>query len=391
MIPELDLELDDEHALLRSVVREFVTRELIPLEKQVGDDGMPPELRRQVAEKARAVGLWALDVPQELGGAGLDVLGRVIVAVESGRTIAIRPRRPGIYGPDVSPILYECDADQRERYLYPVIRGERVCGFAQTEVGAGSDPSGMTTTAVRDGDHYVLNGAKHFISHVDSADCWIVVALTDPARRARGGISCFLVDADTPGLSRGERWPMLMGDAPGDLYLDRVRVPAASLIGGEGGGFRQAQRHLTIARVAAHGARAVGMAERALELMLGYAPQRVTFGEPLSERQAIQFMIADSAMELYAVKLMLYECARRLDRGDDVRNESYMLKVQSAEMVHRVVDRAIQVHGGMGLARELPLETMYREARMFRITEGSSEVLRWRLARNLLRRVGPPS
>lgn len=381
----MDVELDQEHKMLRDMVREFVTKELMPLERQVGDEGLPPDVCAELSKKTKDLGLWLLDVPAELGGAGLDMLARIIVTEEVSKTTAIRPRRRGIFGPDVSPVLYECNEAQREKYLYPVIRGERHSCIGITETEAGTDPGSMRTTAIRSGDHYVINGAKHFVTHSHESDFIILVALTDPQKRQRGGISCFLVDLETPGVSLGRQWPMMMGDAPGDLYFEDVHVPAENLIGQEGRGFVQAQRFLTGARVANHAARCLGIAQRALDMAIDYSIQRVTFGQPLSERQGIQFMIADSALEIHSARLVLYDCGRRFDQGADIRNESYMAKVMAAETCDRVVDRSMQIHGGMGLTKDLPLEVWYREARMVRIAEGAMEILRWRLARNLIR------
>jgi acyl-CoA dehydrogenase len=211
------------------------------------------------------------------------------------------------------------------------------------------------------------------------------MAATEPEKGARGGITCFIVDLKSPGVTVTESWPNITGECLWEIALDNVRVPAANIIGEVGQGFELGQQFLTEGRVKAHGARSVGAAQRALEMMMDYAPQRVTFGQPLADRQAVQFMIADSAMELHMTRLLVYECAWRSDRGEDVRDLSYMVKIQGTEMVTRVVDRAIQIHGGMGVSTELPLEWFYREARAVRINEGATEVLRWRLARNLMR------
>jgi acyl-CoA dehydrogenase len=260
----------------------------------------------------------------------------------------------------------------------------RFC-FAQTEPDAGSDPAAMRTRAVQDGDHFIINGTKRFITAAGRADYAQVMAVTDPEKRARGGITCFAVDLKSPGVVLERQWPTMMGEAPWQFVFDNVRVPARNVIGEVGSGFSLAQKWIQEGRIKGHGARPLGIAERALEMMTGYAKNRVTFGRPLADRQAIQFMIADSAMELHQTRLMVYECAWRHDRGEDVRTLSYMVKVMSTEMASRVVDRAIQVHGGVGLTKDLPLEWWYRQIRSTRITEGSNEVLRLSLAQNLIR------
>jgi acyl-CoA dehydrogenase len=382
----MDFELPDEVRMLRGVVREFVQRELIPIEMRVNEDeSIPADVLQPLQEKVKAMGLWLLDVPAEHGGSGLGLLARCVVQEEISKTKALPFRHNELFGPNVGPILYECTEEQQQRFLYPVIRGELKVCFAQTEPDAGSDPAGMRTRAVRDGDHYVVNGTKRFITEAGEADYAQLLCLTDPDKRARGGISCLMVDMRSPGVSLLRQWPTMMGDKPWELSFDNVRVPVANRIGEEGQGFQLGQKWLTVGRVKGHGARCVGIAQRALEMAIDYARQRVTFGQPLADRQAVQFMIADSAIEIRAARLMVYETAWKADQGQDMRNDSYMTKIFCTEMASRVVDRAIQIHGGVGLTRELPLEYWYRQLRSIRITEGVTEVLRWRLARNLTR------
>jgi acyl-CoA dehydrogenase len=384
----MDFDLPAEVRLLRETVRRFVDRELIPLERTIVDDRhlLPPETMARLQAKARDIGLWLLDVPTKFGGAGLDLLSQCVVAEETGRTSALPFRTPEIFGPDVRPILYFCNDEQRERFLQPVLRGElRVC-FAQTEPDAGSDPGSMKTRAVRDGNEYVLNGSKRFISSAGDADYAQVLAVTDPAKGARGGISCLMVDLRSPGVTVTPQGRLLVDDTTYEIAFTDVRVPVANRIGDEGQGFDLGQEWITMGRIRGHGARPVGIAGRALEMMIGYSRQRVTFGAPLADRQAVQFMIADSAMELESTRLMVYRCAWEADQGRDVRDQSYMVKIMATEMAFRVLDRAIQVHGGMGLSSELPLEWWFRQIRSLRITEGATEVLRWRLARNLMRK-----
>jgi len=383
----MDFDLPEELQMLKETVKRFVDKELIPLEREFRPDGdeMPDHILRRLQEKAKAVGLWMLEVPQECGGAGLHLLTRCVIEEEVWRSIVIPFRHNEVFGPEVRPILFHCNEEQKERFLFPVLRGEKRICFAQTEPDAGSDPASMRTRAISDGDYFILNGTKRFITGAGYSDYAQVMAVTDPEKRARGGITCFIVDLKSPGVTLARQWPTMMGDAPWEIVFDNLRVPANNVIGKVGEGFTLAQKWITDGRIRGHGARSLGMAQRALDMMMDYSHHRITFGRPLAERQAIQFMIADSAMELHAARLMVYECAWRFDRGEDVRNLSYMVKIVCAEMAGRVVDRAIQVHGGVGLTKDLPLELWYRQLRSIRITEGSTEVLRWRLAQNLLK------
>ena len=387
----MNFNLPEELEILRETVRRFVDRDLIPLEREYRHDtegAMPDRLLKPLQEKTRSMGLWMLDVPVEYGGAGLELLPRCIIHEEIARAASLPFRSLELFGPEVRPVLFHCNEEQKERFLKPVLRGEIKFCFAQTEPDAGSDPAAMRTRAVQDGDAFVINGTKRFITAAGRSDYVQLMALTDPEKRARGGITCFAVDLKSPGVTLERQWPTMMGEAPWQILFENVRVPAANVIGLVGGGFALAQKWISEGRIRGHGARPVGIAQRALDMMIDYSKIRVTFGRPLADRQAIQFMIADSAMELHAVRLMVYECAWRADRGEDVRNLSYMVKVMSTEMASRVVDRAIQIHGGVGLTKDLPLEWWYRQIRSTRITEGANEVLRWRLAQNLIRAHG---
>ncbi|MBI4528018.1 MAG: acyl-CoA dehydrogenase family protein [Deltaproteobacteria bacterium] len=383
----MDFNLPEELQMLKQTVRRFVEKELIPLEREYRPEGeeMPERLLKPLQEKAKAIGLWMLDVPQEYGGAGLDLLPRCIIAEELFRSVAVPFRNNEIFGPEVRPVLFHCNEEQKKKFLFPVLKGEIKFCFAQTEPDAGSDPASMRTRAIRNGDTYTLNGTKRFITGAGVADYGQVMAVTDPEKRARGGITCFILDMKSPGVILERQWPTMMGEAPWQIVFDNVKVPAENIIGKEGQGFSLAQKWISEGRIRGHGARCLGIAERALELMMDYSQDRVTFGRPLAERQAVQFMVADSAMELRACRLMVYECAWRQDQGEDVRDLSYMVKIMCTEMVSRVVDRSIQVHGGVGLTKDLPLEWWYRQVRSVRITEGATEVLRWRLGQNLLR------
>ena len=381
----MDFELPEELRLLKKTVRTFVDRELIPIERTSMDGHtLKPDVRAQLEKKARDLGLWLLDVPTEHGGQGLSYLGLCVVWEELARTIALPPRGPGVFGPDVKPILFTLTETQKQTYLYPVLKGEKRTAFAQSEPDAGADPGGMRTTAVKKGDTYVINGYKRWITNADSADFFQLVAATDRTKGSRGGLSMFLVDADTPGVKIVGKTHTMMGDAPCEIALDDVVVPAGNLIGKEGDGMRQAQSWITSGRLY-QACRGLGVAQRSLELMKSYARQRVTFGAPIGDRQAVQFMIADSFTEHHMVQLMVYQLAARTDAKVAARHESYMTKIAGTEMGFRVVDRCMQIHGGLGLALELPISKMWRDARSFIITEGPVEVMRMVLAREIMK------
>jgi acyl-CoA dehydrogenase len=369
-------ELDE----FRAGLRRFVEREIMPFERRV----MSNAERAAIQDKAKANGFWLLDVAEDFGGQGLGMLGMAVFWHEVSRTIAIPSRDHSLFGPTIGPILMSLTGAQRERYLDPVLAGEKLTCFAQTEPDAGSDPAAMRTRAVRHGDRYIINGTKRFITHAEKADFAQVIACTDPAKGARGGISCFLVDMDSPGLTISARHPTMMGDAPCELVFENVEVPEGHRVGAEGEGFAIAQGWLNEGRIR-HGARACGVAERCLELTLDYVKQRKTFGEPLSERQGVQWILADCATELHATMLMVQDAAAKLDCGDDARTETFMVKVYGDEMGFRVADRCLQLHGGIGLTTELPIEKFWRDQRSFMITEGPTEVLRTALARQILR------
>ena len=381
----VDFELPDELRILKETVRRFVDREIIPIEREAYEGyELKPEVRADLESKAKDIGLALFDVPEEYGGLGMGLLARCVVWEEMGRTIAIPTRGASIFGPAVSPILYHLNDEQKQKYLFPVIAGEKLACFAQTEPDAGGDPGGMRTTAVRDGNEYVINGNKRFISHAHTADFAQVMAATDRSKGSRGGISAFLVDMDTPGVTVTRRQRTMMDDEPCEMTFDNVRVPPENLIGEEGQGFAFGQQWITAGRMR-HGARGLGVAERCMELAGKYATERVTFGEPLSNRQAVQWMLVDSWMECHTIRLLVHHAAWRADQGEDIRYESYMAKIMGDEMAFRVCDRAMQVHGGIGLTTDLPIEKLWRDSRSMVITEGPPEILRMALSRQFFR------
>ncbi len=383
----MDFELPEELRMLKDTVRKFVDRELIPIEMTSMDGpDLKPEVRASLERKAKELGLWLLDVPEEYGGRGLGYLGMVVVWEELSRTIALPPRGPGVFGPDVRSVLFSLTPEQKEKYLFPVLRGDKNTAFAQTEPDAGADPGMIRTSAVRQGDHYVINGRKRFISHAAAADFLQVVAATDRAKGSRGGLSMFLVDMDTPGVAVTRKTEKMMGDVTYELAFDDVRVPAGNLIGGEGDGMKLAQAWITGGRLY-QACRGLGVAKRCIALAAGYAKQRVTFGAPLSDRQAVSFMIADSFMEHEVGQTYVYKTAWAADRKSLGRHESYITKIFCTELGFRAADRCMQIHGGMGLSIEMPIQKMWKDSRSFMITEGAVEVMRMVLAREIFRMV----
>ena len=382
----MEYPLSEEHRMLRDMMRRFVDEELIPVEMQSCEDGaLKPEYRERFHARARELGIWKMEVPDEYGGVGADLVSLVIVWEQLGRTVAVPTRGlGGIMGPQVRAPLYELSDAMKERYLYPVLAGEKTACFAQTEPDAGGDPGGMRTTALRKGDRYVINGTKRFITEADEADFCQLLAATDREKGSRGGISMFLVDMDAPGVKITAHFDTMMGDRPCEIHFDNVEIPVEQRIGGEGQGFALGQRFLAHGRLK-HGARGVGTASRCLDMMCTYAQQRVTFGKKLAERQAVQWMIADTYVELQAARLMVYNTAARAEAGEIDRTDGFVQKMYADELGFRAADRCLQVHGGIGLTKDLPIEQLWRQARSFRITEGPTEIMKMVIARNVLR------
>ncbi|MCP2257733.1 acyl-CoA dehydrogenase [Streptoalloteichus tenebrarius] len=379
----MDFGLTDTERDVRDWVRTFVRRELLPWEPEVlrrerrGLPGLPEEKLRRLREVAREAGFWGVQTPTEYGGMGLGAVLTALVEVELGRTFV-----PFSFGGAADNILYACDEEQRQRYLLPTIAGERVSCFALTEPGAGSDAKAIRTSARRDGDHWVIDGEKTFITHGDEADFAMVFAVTDRERGADGGITCFLVDREMGWTSE----PIAtMGEwGPASLVFDGVRVPAGNVLGEVGQGFALAMRWIGRGRYLLP-ARALGACERLLEMAMDHARNRHTFGAPIAERQAIQWMIADSAVEIEALRWLVLHAAWQVDAGMDSRHAQSVAKLYGGVKANEIVDRVLQIHGGMGYTRELPVERWYRELRLLRIYEGTDEIQRRTIARNLLR------
>lgn len=380
----MDFALNEEQRMLVATVRDFIERELHPLEEEVEASGvLRPDLARAIHEKSKALGLYAMNIPAEHGGGGLSAIDHMLCEEQFGRTTDILIRRA--FG-NVYEMLLECKGAQVERWLRPCVRGERVCSIAITEPGAGSDAAGIKTRAVKDGEGWRLTGGKHFISDGLVSDFFLVTAITDPAAGAKG-VSMFLVDRDLPGFTVGRDQPMmgLRGTSHVELFFDDVRLEPLALLGEEGQGLRLALTTLGRVRLAQVGARAIGKATMVLSKTVAYANERKQFGKPLASLQMVQAMIADSVMEVNKARLLLWRAAAEIDSGRDARDLIAMVKVDASETLGRVVDRAVQIFGGMGYCKDLPVEKYYRDARIYRIFDGASEVHRFTLARSAAR------
>jgi len=384
----MDFELCEEHRMLKDLVHRFVADELMPLEAQVlereaNGQGLSigPKETARIDKVSKELGLWGLDAPADIGGADLPAVALIGVNEELGRTVTPYTLPPD--SPNLRMLMATVTPRQREAYLAPYVRGETVSAIGISEPGAGADPAGMITRAERDGEDWILNGRKIWISRADHADFTIVMAVTNKEKRARGGISAFLVDKGTKGFNVLRRIPMIGGAATYEIALEDCRVEGWKLLGTEGQGFAPMQLRLGTRRLEM-AAWSIGMAQRALDMICAFAPTRVTFGQPLSERQAIQWWVADAATKIHAARLMTYDCAWKLDQGRDVRLEISMIKAFATEMAYEIVDRAMQAHGAMGMTKELPLQLMQAKLRTMRIYDGPTEVHKWVVARNLL-------
>ena len=394
----MDFSLPEELRMLRQTVARFVREELIPLEPVVirreAERGLtdtpliPPDVEEKLTRKAKEIGLYGIDVPEEFGGQELGMLAKAVVIEELKYSIV-----PLVLPPD-SPNLWmlreTCKGDQIKKYFMPYATGEKKSAIAITEPSAGSDPANMRTRAEYRNGKWVLNGQKIFISGARKADFIIVMAVTDPKKGSRGGITAFLVDKDTKGMSIPSVFNTMGEHAPYAVYFDDVEIGDDQVLGEVGNGFAPMQNRLGVRRMEI-ACRALGYARRCMDLMIPQANERRTFGAALAERQQVQWWIADSWQEMEMVRLITWRLATKMDQGEkNWRRDAAMVKLQGSEMVGRIVDRAMQLFGGMGVSKDMPLEYMARACRVWRIFEGPSEVHRWFIARDLLRN-GMPS
>lgn len=379
----MDFSLSVEEREVRDWVRTFVRKELVPREQEVlhreraGEQGLRPDELGELRRKAKDSGFWGVQTPESYGGMGLPAVMTALLEAELGRTFV-----PFSFGGDADNILFHGNSEQRERYLLPTIAGERRSCFAITEPGAGSDAKAIRTSARRDGSDWIISGEKTFISRGHEADFAMVFAVTDPAKGANGGVTCFLVDRDMGWRSE----PIdTMGEwGPAALIFDDVRVPESQILGELGGGFDLAMQWIGRGRYMLP-ARALGSCERLVEMAIEQANTRETFGAPIADRQAIQWMIADSGVEIEALRWLVLHAAWQVDSGMDSRHAQSVAKLFGGVKANEIVDRVLQIHGGMGYSRELPIERWYRELRLLRIYEGTDEIQRRTIARNLLK------
>ncbi len=377
----MDFALNDEQKMMIDTIRRFIKEELHPLEDQLDQQGfLAKETSLAIFEKARELGLYALNMPEQFGGGGLGALDRIICEEQFGHTSDYLIRRA--FGNVYEPLL-ECRGEQVTRWLKPTVQGTRTCSIAITESGAGSDAAGIKTHARKTEAGWVLNGSKHFISDGEWSDFFLVSAKTGEKE-----ISMFMVDKGLPGFTLGKDQKMmgLRGTPHLELFFDDVVLEPLSLLGEQGQGFKLAMGALNVVRLAQVGARAVGKASHVLELMVDYVNERKQFGQKIGDFQMVQQQIADSVIEINAARWMVYQAAWMLDQGLDAREQIGMVKVHAAEMLGRVVDRGVQLFGGMGFCKELPIERYYRDARVYRIFDGTSEIHRSVVARMAMKK-----
>lgn len=388
----MDFSIPAEISEVQRSLLDFMDREVRPVEDRFMPrilDGIEDEEMRQagleIRRRSAKVGFYGAHLPESVGGWGLSTLGMTMLV----ETVGAQGLRFGadVIGPPnpeaPTPLLLQLPEDLQQRYLVPLVRGERTMCFALTEPNAGSDAQSIQTKAIRDGDHFIISGVKHYITGGEHADFAVVFAVTDPDKRAQGGITAFIIDKDTPGFRVGKKQRTMAGDsAQVELIFEDCRVPASNIVGQEGFGFYAAMSFLNAGR-AYIGAMCLGLAEYCLRTATEYAKSRTAFGRPIGKNQGVSFQLADSAIEIEAARWMTYRLAWLVDQGEQPIKESSIVKVFNTEMAGRVADRAVQVLGGMGYLTEGRVERVYRLVRMFRIVEGTSEIQRMLVARSL--------
>ena len=382
----MDFALTDEQRMIVDMVRRFVADEIVPLEAGLDPDAdeVPPDELARLVAITKEMGLYGLDTPPEYGGPDIGLVTRSLIAIECAQ------HRAGLYAPCYYAFggsrqaqLFEATDEQKEKYLEPMLRGEAKMFFALSEPSGGSDPArAIQTRAVRDGDDWVLNGTKLWISGADRADYGLLFARTGGPGRA--GVTCFIVETAWPGFNvRRIVHTLRSAKYATEIQLEDLRVPHANILGEEGGGFAIASERLSRQRVP-YAAECIGVAVKAHQMAIEYAKIRETFGAPLASRQGIQWMLVESEIDIRTSKLVVFDAASKADRGEPFRIESAIAKRVASEASGRVVDRSMQIHGGLGVAKDLPLERWYRELRIRRIGEGPSEVQKHIIAREIL-------
>jgi acyl-CoA dehydrogenase len=384
----IDFTPTEEQQALIEIVRRIVRDEILPLEAELDPDAaeLRPQDYQRLKRMVQDLGLYGMDIPEEFGGPGLDVTTRALLAMEmTQHRGGLYTACYGIFGGAGLAQLYEATDDQKQRYLFPTLRGEKRGFFGLSEPSGGSDPArAIRTRAVRDGDDWIINGSKLWISGADDADYGIVFTRSGEGRE---GITAFIVDTDTPGFQvRRVVHTLRSAHYATELSFDDVRVSDAQRLGPEGKGFALANDRLSAQRIP-YAAQCIGVAQAAHRMAVDYAKLRETFGQPLAARQGIQWMLVDNEVDLRTARLLVLAAAAKADRGEPYRTEAAVAKIVATEGAGRVVDRAIQIHGGLGVSKDLPLERWYRELRIRRIGEGPTEVQKMIIARDLLGKI----
>lgn len=369
---------------LLALIERFVRERLVPAENRLAEDERVPE---EIVREMKEIGLFGLTIPEEYGGLGLTMEEEILVSIELGKTSpAFRSLIGTNNGIGSAAIVFNGTEEQKRKYLSKYASGEWISCFCLTEPEAGSDAASLRTTAVRDGDHYVINGSKRFITNAPVAHTFNVMARTDPSNKGARGISSFIVERGAAGITLGsvDKKMGQAGSLTCDVIFEDCRVPAENIIGEEGEGFITAMKVLDRGRLHISGV-AVGLADRLIADALEYAVQRKQFGKPIAEQQLVQAMLADSRTEAYAARCMVLETSRKRDAGENITLESAACKLFCAEMVGRVADRAVQIHGGSGYMSEFAVERFYRDVRLLRLYEGTSQIQQIVIARNMIR------
>ncbi len=383
----MEYEHNDEIKMLRQTVREFVDKEIRPIARALDEEERVPI---EIFKKAGELGLLGVPFPERYGGSEMGITGYCVLMEELNRACASTATVIGAHTQLAAMSIFIGGSEaQKDKYLRAMNEGRMVGAWALTEPNAGSDAAHISTSAELQGDEWVINGQKMWITNGSFADVVIVHAVTDKAKGARGGVTAFIVETTAPGFKVGkvEHKMGLRASHTCSLFFEDMRIPAENVLGGIGHGFQVAMKTLDIGRCGLGGS-AVGSAKEAFELSRNYAIERQQFGRPIAEFQAIQFKLAEMAMKIYTMEQIVYDCATKVDAGKPATLESSIVKLYCTEMTSQVIDEAIQIHGGMGFSRELPLERMYRDARVTRIFEGTNEIQKSVIATELLKQVG---
>lgn len=382
----MDFSLSEENEQMRVMIRNFADNEIEPYAQQIEDEDKIPE---HLIEKTKEIGLFGLSIPEQYGGIGLDTVGKAVVLEQLGRThlgyVSLISAHTGIGSTGLVKLASE---ELKQKYLPDMAAGKIIGAFALSEPGAGSDATNLSTRAEKKGDTWILNGLKHFITNGPVADVFTVFAVTDKSKGAKGGITAFLVEKNFPGLiiGKSDKKMGLRGSYVSQVIFEDCEVPDENVIGEVGMGYMSALKILGEGRVSL-GARSVGSCQRLIELSASYAKERIQFGKPIADNQGIQWMLADMATETEAARALTYRTAWLIDQGQKAIKESSMVKLFATEVFNKVADAAVQIHGGMGYIAEYPPERYYRDARITKIYEGTNEIQKMIIARNVLNEV----